>query len=261
MKSLLVLAALSLVWAPLALAEEDRLSPEEMAKIDATLVPSPSELFMAVDGMGEFDWDSVVSINPNTNYDSMYLRALNLGSRSAVGFLAIEAKDKKKLGQTITAVLALARAMAVDEMILAKGSELHSLAARKQWNEVRRELDNLKVQVEEYIRDLGDDQNAVLAAAGGWLEGLRAVTKLLSQNYNQQASTVLHQPALIDYFIDRFANMDDKYKSVPVVQEIDSKLPRIKSLLAGERGQPIPKEKVEELNKISTDLVLAIERG
>jgi hypothetical protein len=232
-----------------------------MAQIDGTLVPSPSELFTAVNTMGEFDWDAVVKVNPRSNYDNNALQALNLGSRSGVAFMAIQAQDNEALGQAINTILELARALAVDEMILAKGSELHNLATHKKWDQVRHELDNLKVQVEEYIRDLGDDQVAVLVAAGGWLEGLRGVSKLLSDLYNENASTVLHQPALVDYFQDRFVGVSKEFGDVPVVQEINAQLPKIKALISGERGKPIPKENIEQLNKISTDLILAIERG
>jgi hypothetical protein len=261
LKSLVVFTLLTLCLAPVVGAQEDRLSPEEMAKIDATLVPSPSELFVAVNNMGDFDWDSVVTSNTNSNYDNMYLRALNLGVRSADGFLAIQARDNKKLGEIVSTILALARAMAVDEMILAKGSELHALATNKKWDEVHYELDKLRGQVEDYIRQLGDDQNAVLVAAGGWLEGLRAVTKLLSENYNEKASSILHQPDLVRYFLKEFDNMSPRYKRVPIVQIIERKLPEIEKLIQGEPGQPISKEAVDRLYTLATELILAIERG
>lgn len=261
MARLLAIAVLIVMLVVSAASAQDKLSLEEMANIDEVLVPSPSELFAAIDTMGDFEWDMVVNVNTNAEYSSGDLRALNLGSRAGVGFLAIQAKDNQKLGQTITTLLKLARALAVDEMILAKGSELHALATNKKWGQVRQELDNLKVQVEDYIKQLGDDELAVLVSAGGWLEGLRAVTKLLSEQYNEQASTVLHQPALIRYFKNRFGKLSDKYKSTRVVKDIEAKLPEIEQLLQGEPGKPIPKENVEKLNKISTDLILAIERG
>jgi hypothetical protein len=242
-------------------AEDDVLTPEEMANIDAVLVPSPSELFVAINKMGEFDWDSVVTSNTNSNYDNMYMRALNLGVRSADGFLAIQAQDNKKLGEIIGTVLALARAMAVDEMILAKGSELHSLATNKKWKEVRNELDTLKAQTEDYIRQLGDEHNAVLVAAGGWLEGLRAVTKMLSDEYDLKASSILHQPALINYFQEKFREMPAQYKNVPMVSKIENALPEIAELLKGKPGEAIPQENIQRLYTISTELVLGIERG
>ena len=246
---------------PVLAADEDVLTPEEMARVKVVLVPSPSELFVAVDKMGEYDWESVVTVNTNAAYNSDYLRALNLGVRTGDGFLAIQAEDGKMAGEIIRTIERLARDLAVDEPILAKGNEIQKMVMEKKWAKVRSQLDVLKNDVENYINNLGDEDNAVLVAAGGWLEGLRAVTKLLSVQYDPKASSILYQPGLVQYFSEKFGKMDMKNMKTPVVQEIADKLPEIKTLISVGHQQPIPKENIEKLNTIANDLILAIERG
>ena len=257
---LLMAMALLLCFSSVALAQ-DRLSAEEMAKVTGVLVPSPSELFVAVDSMGDYDWSSVVRVNTNTDYQGDILRALNLGVRSADGFLAVQAEDGKQTGEVVRTIEKLARALAVDDPILAKGNEIQKLVMEKKWAKVRSQLDVLKTEVENYIAGLGDEQNAVMASAGGWLEGLRAVSKLLNDQYSEKASSILHQPSLVQHFQEKFKGLSPEAKKLPVIQLIDSKLPEIAALIQGEPGKPIAKDAVSKLNAISTEIIEAIERG
>lgn len=239
----------------------DKLTPEEIANIDAVLVPSPSELFLALSKMGDYNWDSVVTNNRNAAYKNDYLRALNLGTRGADGFLAIQSKNGKQLGEITTTIVRLARDLAVDEPVVAKGTELRQLALQKKWADVRSELDVLRNDVEHYIDSLGDKENAVLVSAGGWLKGLNAVTQLLKDQYDEKASSVLYQPDLVQYFIDQIGGMGDKVAKAPVIEEIAAALPEIKKLIDVGQGNPIPNENIKKLYQISSKLVQAIERG
>ena len=245
------------------MAGTEKLTPEEMtaAQMQATLVPSPGALFNAVDKMGKFNWVDVVSNNKNTTYKNDYLRALNLGTRSADGFLAIQAREPEKLGEIVDTVLTLARELGVDEPILDKASDMRKLASEQKWDKLRTQLDVLKVDAEKYIADLGDESNAILVSTGGWLEGLRAVTQLLSTQYDAKASKVLYQPTLVKYFQDKFKTLDAEALQDPLVKKISDSLDEIASLLNVKQGQVVPQENVEKLYKLSMELVLAIERG
>ena len=239
----------------------DVLTREEMANIDAVLVPSPSELFLALSKMGDYDWSRVVTNNRNTNYKNDHLRSLNLGTRGADGFLAIQSEDGKQLGELTTTIMRLARDLAVDEPIVAQGSELRELALQKKWADVRSHLDTLRNDLEHYIDSLGDKENAMLVSAGGWLKGLNAVSQLLKDQYNEKASMILYQPDLVQYYIDQIDGIREQAAKTPVIAEIAEALPDIKKLIDVGRGRPIPNENIEKLYQISSKLVQAIERG
>ncbi len=241
---------------------EPALSDDEKGKFSETLLlPSPSEVFVALDKVGKADWVGAASYSPKYDYTSDYLRALNLGVRSADGFLAIQARDKSKLGEMIVVIITLAEELLVRDTILDKGKTFEELSKQDKWHELHRELDSLREDVVAEIKRLGDQDVALLVSAGGWLEGLRATTKILTERYDATASTVLYQPRLVEYFEERMETLRRSEKEHPAVQELKAKLPEIKRLVDVGFKNPVPQENIEQLHVISSELVSLIERG
>ncbi len=259
---LLVLLALALSFGLAAASSDSTLSDDEKDKFsELLLLPSPSEVFVALDKMGKADWVDAASYSSKYDYESDYLRALNLGVRSADGFLAIQAKDKAKLGEMIVVIVTLAEELLVRETILDKGKTFEDLSKQDKWHELHRELDSLREDVLEEIKRLGDQDIAVLVSAGGWLEGLRATTKILTDRYEPTASSVLYQPRLVDYFDAKLKDLRPDQSDHPAVQELKAKLPEIKKLVDVGFKNPVPKDNIEKLHAISSELVSLIERG
>ena len=111
------------------------------------------------------------------------------------------------------------------------------------------------------IDRLNEPDMATLAIAGGWLEGLHVVCKALTDNYNEEASTILYQPDLIEHFISELNELSDEAKEEDVVKQIFEKMGLIKQLVSVGWKKPVPKDKVENLNRISSELIEAIEKG
>lgn len=262
--STLILGALVLFGTVAGAGNADgvALSPEEKGKFaDNLLLPSPSEVFVALDKLGKANWVGAASYSERYDYTSDYLRALNLGVRSADGFLAIQAKDKSRLGEMITVIITLAEELLVRETILDKGKTFEELSKQDKWHELHRELDSLREDVMEEIKRLGDQDVALLVSAGGWLEGLRATTKILNERYDSTASSVLYQPRLVEYFETKLAALEREDKNHPAVKELRAKLPEIMVLVNVGFKKPVPQENVEKLHEISSELVSLIEEG
>lgn len=261
--ALLLLAALALsAGLAVATGTTDTLTDDEKNKFsEHLLLPSPSEVFVALDKLGKADWVGAASYSPKYDYSGDYLRALNLGVRSADGFLAIQARDKSKLGEMIVVIITLAEELLVRETILDKGKTFEDLSKQGKWHELHRELDSLREDVVEEIQRLGDQDVALLVSAGGWLEGLRATTKILSERYEPTASSVLYQPRLVEYFNTKLADLSREEQNHPAVQELRAKLPEIKKLVDVGFKQPVPEDNIKQLHDISTELVSLIERG
>jgi len=257
------LAAVLMLSAGAALSTgDDILSEEEKGRFSETLLlPSPSEVFVALDKLGKADWVGAASYSPKYDYENDYLRALNLGVRSADGFLAIQAKDKSRLGEMIVVIITLAEELLVRETILDKGKTFEELSKQGKWHELHRELDALREDVMEEIKRLGDQDVALLVSAGGWLEGLRATTKILTERYDPTASSVLYQPRLVDYFDMKLGELQRDDREHPAVQELRAKLPEIKTLVDVGFKNPVPEDNIKKLHDISTELVTLIERG
>ena len=255
-------SALLLVFFTSSLADGSALSDEEKDKFsEKLLLPSPSEIFVALNKLGKTNWTHAASFSQKYDYNDNYLRALNLGVRSADGFLAIQAKDKSKLGEMIVVIITLAEELMVEETILDKGKTFEELSKQDKWHELHRELESLREDVMEEIKRLGDQDVALLVSAGGWLEGLRATTKILTERYDATASSVLYQPRLVEYFDTKLEQLEAEGKNNPVIQELKAKLPEIKRLVDVGFKQPVPKENIETLHGISQELVNLIERG
>jgi len=225
------------------------------------LLPSPAEVFVAMDKLGKTDWNKAASYNQKYDYSDDYLRALNLGIRAADGFLAIQARDKSKLGEMIKVIITLAEELLVQETILDKGKTFEELSRRDEWEKLHRELDKLRDDVVEEMKRLGDRDIALLVSAGGWLEGLRAASGLLKEKYDAKGSSVLYQPRLVDYFLEEMGKMDPEARTSPAVAKLIEELPRIKDLVDVGYRNPLPEENVKKLNAISDELIKAFERG
>src|SRR6478736_2657047 len=77
-------------------AEPARLPADQMAKAvksDAISIPTPGELFAALEKPGKPNWVGQMRGPVATGYKNRAQIALNLGSLIADGFIAVEAKD------------------------------------------------------------------------------------------------------------------------------------------------------------------------
>lgn len=257
------LAVLLLMLLPVpALAGDHDLTPDEKTRFSENiLLPSPAEVFVALGRMGEADWNAAASYNKKYDYANNLSRALNLGVRAADGFLAIQAKDKTRLGEMITVIMTLAEELLVQKTLLEKSKTFEDLAKQERWDEVRKELDRLRGDVEAEMRRLGDEDTALLVSAGGWLQGLKATTKVLSARYDESASSVLYQPRLVDYFAGKLGKLNPETQNHPAIRILMARLPEIKSLIDVGFQRPVPKESMARLNAISAEILQTIEKG
>lgn len=228
---------------------------------ERVLMPSPGEIFTALDRMGRRDWRDAASFDTRYDYPDDVLRALNLGVRAADGFLAIQARDKGMLGEMISVIVTLAEELMVGETLLAEGRRIEAMASREEWNALRMELDNLRRKVIAEMERLGDDDLALLVTAGGWLEGLRATSATLSDSYDPQASSLLHQPGLVDHFIKRIQELRPQVREHHAVQRLFAELSAIRDLIDVDFGAPVPPENIDRLRELSATLVEEIEAG
>src|ERR1044072_699938 len=81
-------------------AEQGRLPADQMAKaikLDSISIPTPGELFAALEKPGKPNWVGQMRGPVSTNYKNRAQIALNLGGLIADGFIAVEAKDSQQV--------------------------------------------------------------------------------------------------------------------------------------------------------------------
>ena len=246
----------------LAYSQENGLTEAEKAMItENVVVPSPSDLFIALDKMGDVNWSKSAVYNTKFVYNNNYLRALNLGVRGAEGFIAIQTQDKVNLASMISVIIKIAEELGASDTILEKRTQFENYARKDQWFELRGELDKIGDDIRLEFNNQGEKDVAFLLSIGGWIEGLRITSDILSSNYNKENSTILYQPILVEYFETKFDELDMKVQKQDVVKQIKEKIPEIKNLINVGYNNPIPVENIKMLHNISSQLISAIEKG
>jgi hypothetical protein len=225
--------------------------------VEDVVVPVPSEVFNVMSKLGGANWHGVMRTDDISPSGDRAQIALLFGTVIADGFVAVEAGDAeavKKIGRT---VLRLAQALGVKKHVLARTESILEGADKKDWQLVKQELDGAQFDVKSAMVDLGDADYAQLVSLGGWIRGTEAMTTLLKKDYSRDGAELLHQPTLLDYFVQRISRMSDRIKSDPVVKNISGHLPEIGPLIETRDGT-ILKASVTKIQEITASMVNTI---
>ncbi len=258
---LALLAVMGLLLVSLAGAES--LSEAEKREFSHNqALPSPAEMFLAIDRLGDAEWETVNRSNPRYDYQNNYARALNLGIRAADGLVAILAENKAGLGEVIVVVITLAEELMVQDAILDRSSIFEELANQERWDELRDELDALRYLIEMEMDQIGDQDIATLVRIGGWLRGLTATAGLMEgQGYSGPVTSILYQPFLVDYFKTQLDALEPEAKANSKVQALIRALPQLRKLVDVGFGNSVPPKNIEQLHRLGSSLVAEIEEG
>lgn len=263
MKKLITM--LLLLTAGISLFAGDELTAQEKAMFTKNVViPTPSEIIVALNKLTEVNWKTVVGYNTGAAYTENYKLALNLGVRVADGFVAIQAKDKKNVGEMFAVSKTIAENFGGNSKIFSSKDEVVKMIDKNDWKALRSKLDDMHLKVQAEMKKYHPDF-VVLASIGGWLEGLNAVSTTLAAKYDQNASNLLYQPKLVEHFMKEMDKLQDTNKNYPLVKKIREALPEIAKLCEAENSKsvikPVSKQNVEQLAKISSELVKSIVKG
>jgi len=231
--------------------------PQQATVVEDVIVPVPSEVFGVLDKLGSPNWHEVLRTEKVWVPSARAETSLLLGDVIAEGFIAVEAQDSeqvKKIGKT---VLDLSAALGVRKAVVARSAAIIDFADKKDWPQVRQELDGALTDVKDSMDLLHDDELAQLVSLGGWLRGTEALTQVVNRNYTKDSAGLLHQPVLLDYFDKRIAHMSPRLRGNEVVAKIQKRLPEIRPLI-GEADTDISKQSVEQIREIVHDLVIQI---
>ncbi len=257
--SALLLFAVALLFS--ATAQAGLVKQDSENEAQAMLVPSPGPLFTALAKLGDVNLVDAASFNENFVYKDKYTRAMNLGIRAADAFLAIQAKDSDKLNEMISVMVSLARTFKVSDTIMNKAEMFQDLSAKKEWKKMLQELEILQSDILNELNVIEDQDLAVLMSAGGWLEGLRACSNVLLENYSPKGSSLLYQPKLVTFFQEELGKMGAGPKGNALVCEFNSITPDLLKLVDVGFKKPVPMDNIMKLNDISKKLVIKIEKG
>jgi len=259
--------ALALVALPVSLFAADPPAhidvsklPSQAKMIDEVVVPVPSEIFGVLDKLGKPSWSQVQRpingvVQPTGESPQI---ALMLGSVIAEGFIAVEAEDAIQVKQIGKSVLNLATPLGVGAEVKKRAQAITDSADKKDWNDVRKELDGALDDVKKAMAKLNSEALSQLVSLGGWIRGTEALTAVVGKSYTKDGAELLHQPVLLDYFEKRLAGLKPKYKVNPLITRVQKGVLEIRPLIGLTDDVDISEKSVQEINRITSDLIKSI---
>ncbi len=228
------------------LTEEER---NNATQIDDISVPTPGEFFAAIDKIGTPQWASMFRAPvPNTFKNRLQI-ALHIGGLVADGYVAVEAQDSQQVKNIGRDLIAFARALAVSEDLIARGSSIVEFADNFEWSALREELEATQNEVKLALTAQKDDELIILVTLGAWLRAAEIASAVIMQNYNPDAACLLRQPRLAAFLRSKIEALPQAKQEDPLVQKVGAALTELETTL---RFAPDHLPTLEEVTKIHT---------
>jgi hypothetical protein len=242
--------------------EPARLPADQLAKAirsDAITIPSPGELFAALEKPGKPNWSSQYRGPIPMTYRNRAQIALNLGGLIADGFIAVEAQDSQQVKNIGTDIIKLAKALGVSEHVLSRGNSINDFAESSEWDSLQEELEATQNEVKTSMQSHSDQDLVILVSLGGWIRGTQVVTAAVIQNYDERSAKVLRQPALVNFIHAKVNDISPELRSEPLVKDVTEQLAGIEKLVSFTPGKAPKVEEIRKLNSAVGQLMDKIE--
>lgn len=253
-----------LACAPFGFAAQPApLSQDQLAKAiktDALTIPTPGELFAALEKPGKPDWAGQYRTPIPMTYRNRAQIALNLGGLIADGFIAVEAQDSQQVKNIGTDIIKLAKALGVSENVLSRGNSINEFAENSEWDVLHEELEATQNEVKRSMQSHSDQDLIILVSIGGWVRGTQVVSGSLLANYDARAAKVLRQPALVRFIHSKLNDISPELRSDPLVGAVSDELTNLERLVAFAPGKSPSLDDVGKVNRVVSDLMQVIQQ-
>jgi len=236
----------------LGAAESPRLSTDQMAKAiqnDSISIPTPGELFAALEKPGKPNWTGQYRGPMPTTYKNRAQIALNLGGLIADGFIAVEAQDGQQVKNIGTDIIKLAKALGVSQNVLSRGNSINEFAENNDWDALQEELEATQNEVKASMQSHSDQDLVILVSVGGWVRGTQVVSASVMQNYVERAAKVLRQPALVKFIHSKMNDISADLHEEPLIKDVNAQLNGLEKLVSFPPGQAPTADEVRKVNE------------
>ena len=233
-------------------AETGRLPADQLAKAvrtDAISIPTPGELFAAIEKPGKTDWSGQYRGPMPITYRNRAQIALNLGGLIADGFIAVEAKDSQQVKNIGSDIIKLAKALGVSENLLKRGNSINEFAENNEWDTLQEELEATQNEVKSSMQSHSDQDLVILVSLGGWIRGTQVVSGAIAQNYDERSAKVLRQPALVKFMQSKINEISPELRGEPLVKDVSEELPGIEKLVSFPADKAPTVDEVRKVNE------------
>jgi len=243
-------------------AETGRIPADQLAKAamsDSFSIPTPGELFSALEKSGKINWAGQYRGPIPVTYRDRAQISLNLGGLIADGFIAVEAKDGQQVKNIGSDIIKLAKALGVSEKLLGRGSSINEFAENNEWDTLQEELEATQNEVKSSMQSHSDQDLVILVTLGGWIRGTQVVTSAILQNYDERSAKVLRQPALVHFMQSKINEISPELRNEPLVKDVSEQLGKIEKLVSFPPGKTPDVEEVRKVNAAVSKMMEEIE--
>ena len=233
-------------------AETGRLPADQLtkaARTDSITIPTPGELFTALEKSGKINWAGQYRGPIPVTYSNRAQIALNLGGLIADGFIAVEAKDGQQVKNIGSDIIKLAKALGVSEKLLGRGSSINEFAETNEWDTLQEELEATQNEVKSSMQSHADQDLVILVTLGGWIRGTQVVTSAIVQNYNERAQKFCASRRSFISCSQKSTKCHLNCADEPLVKDVSNELTQIEKLVSFPEGKTPDVEQVRKVNQ------------
>ena len=236
----------------LSASKDDKLTKVEMEIADKNfLMPTPREVFTALDKLKNIKYSSFVELNRQRNYRNYNKICLNLGLLIADAAVAIKEEDSKLFKKILPKMMSYSTSLGIANKVRKDIDAIENLILRRKWKKISSRLDILHYKIREILKEYKSGEKVILISLGAWVEGLYILSKSLLHNYSLENAKLLRQPGVIKFFNRELIGGSFKNTNDKVLKLIKSYLPQIGKIIDVKRGVPVSKKAVNSLHLIS----------
>src|SRR5438876_9333549 len=122
--------------------------------VEDVVVPLPNEIFGALNKLGAVNWKEHVRTDKGASFTERPRIALLLGTVIADGCVAVQAEDAPAVKEIGQRVLTLAKGIGVGNSITPQSKAIIDVADKRNWANVRLELDRTKISGQQAMKVL-----------------------------------------------------------------------------------------------------------
>lgn len=210
--------------------------------LDALSVPSPGEVFAAMNKACRPNWATLVGTATSPSTTDRSQLALAVGVLTANGYIAVEAQDGQQVKNVGREIMAIAKALGVSQSLLGRGHSLMEFADSGAWDALADELEATENEVKETMVEQKDKDLVSLTSAAAWLRGLEVASGVVLAGEGLQGASVLRQPELARTLASRLGTLPERMKREGLATSVETTLSSIAVLLEKTPFDGSPKE-------------------
>jgi len=204
---------------------------KEAAYLDGISVPSPGEIFAAINKVSRPNWAMLSHGGAAPVTTNRAQLALAVGLLVTNGYIAVEAQDGQQVKNIGRDIMTLSKALGVSQNILSRGNNLIEFADHSEWDCLRQELEATENEVKNTMIEQQDRNLVSLTSAGAWLRGLEVAAGIVVSNYSPEGAALLDEPALARHLAIDLEGLSPKVKNDPLVIQVKETLMDIATIL------------------------------